>query len=322
MRILSGIQPSGKLHLGNYFAMMKPMIEYQKEADLFCFIASLHSLTTMIDPKELEANIMETAASFLALGLNPNKSIFWVQSDVQEVSFLAWILSRQISTMKLQLSHSYKDKTAHGVSPSSALFFYPVLMTADILAFGADRVPVGKDQKQHMEICRLIANRFNQHYGEVFTIPKIEEILSSQGLIPGIDGYKMSKSRKNIIPIFDTEKNIKKSVMSIITDSKGVQEVKDPENSPLYQIYCLFLDKEGQQELADKFRTPGTGYGHIKAELYQRILDYFQPFHKKRMEFLQKPDEIRDILKHGASKASKEASPILENVRRKVGLVY
>ncbi|GIX42514.1 MAG: tryptophan--tRNA ligase [Leptospiraceae bacterium] len=321
MRILSGIQPSGKPHLGNYFSMMKRMVEYQNENELFVFIASYHAMTTVQNQKELSDGIWNTVLDFLAIGIDPEKSVFWVQSDVPQVTELCWILSNFITVSQLELAHSYKDKIAQGIKPNGGLFFYPVLMAADILAFRTEKVPVGKDQKQHLEFTRDIAERFNRCYGEVFLLPE-PDINEEVAIVPGIDGRKMSKSYKNAIYLFSDEKELRKQVMSIVTDSKGIDEPKDPDNSVLYHIYALFLNEEEKQILRDKFLTPGIGYGHIKQELYQKILDYFSDARKKRMELEKQKDYIIDILKEGAKKARSIAEEIMEEVRLKTGLKY
>ena len=320
MRILSGIQPSGKIHLGNYFSMMQRMIKYQEEAQLFCFIANYHSLTSIKSKEELQNNCLEIAADFLALGLDPERSTFWLQSDVPQVTELAWLLSQHISVPQLELAHSYKDKISQGLDPSGGLFFYPILMAADILAFGAQRIPVGKDQKQHLEMCRDIARRFNHAYGKTFIIPNAD-ILTDLAAVPGVDGSKMSKSYNNTICPLAPEKELKKSVMSIVTDSKGVNEAKDPESSVLYAIYSLFLDEDGKLELADRFRTPGTGYGHIKQELLAAILEYFAKARKERERLIAQPAQLKEILQKGAAKAQAAAESFLSKARRNIGLV-
>ncbi len=319
MRILSGIQPSGKPHLGNYFSMMKRMIAYQEKGELLCFIADYHSLTTIKSKKEREDNTLEIAADFLALGLDPDTSIFWLQSDVPEVIELSWILSQHVTVAQLELAHSYKDKVSQGLTANGGLFFYPILMAADILAFASTHVPVGKDQKQHIEICRDIAQRFNQCYGETFVIPE-PDIIADVATVPGIDGRKMSKSYNNAIYPFATQKQLKKTIMSIVTDSKGVDEAKDIHNSILYEIYSLFLDDKGKQDLAQRFATPGIGYGHIKQDLLQAVLEYFEPYRKERDLLLKDPKKLKNILKAGADRARIIAKPIMEKVRKNVGL--
>lgn len=320
MRVLSGIQPSGRPHLGNYFSMMKRMLEYQETSELFCFVASYHAMTTVKRGEDLARNIEAVVLDFLALGMDPNRSTFWVQSDVPEVTELTWILSMQITVPQLELAHSYKDKVAQGVIPSGGLFIYPILMAADILAFRSEKVPVGKDQKQHLEFTRDIARRFNNVYGDILTIPEAD-ISEEVAVVPGVDGRKMSKSYKNTIDFFATEKELKKAVSSIVTDSKGVDDIKEPQG-PLYEIYSLFLDEDGRKALADRFRTPGTGYGHIKMDLLRTILEHFGEARERRATLEKDPDTVRDILAAGAKKARAVAAPLLEDVRKATGLRY
>ncbi len=320
-RILSGIQPSGRAHLGNYFSMMRRMIEYQKESELFCFIADYHSLTTIKDPKKLREYIQELALDFLALGLNPKKSVFWVQSYVPQVLELTWLLAQHVTVPQLELAHSFKDKVASGISASAGLFIYPVLMSADILLFGSNRVPVGRDQRQHIEMARDMARRFNLQYGDTFILPEMD-ILEESEVLPGVDGRKMSKSYNNAIYPFAPEKELKKTIMSIVTDSKGVNEVKDPNDSVVYRLSCLFLHTEEERFiLADRYQTPGTGYGHFKQELLDKILEHFSDARSKREKLSKNPDEIECILKEGANKAVVVAEETLDRARKKVGLM-
>ena len=319
-RVLSGIQPSGQLHIGNYFGMMSRMIQYQKEHELFCFIVDYHALTTINDRKKLESNTLNAAIDFLALGLDPQKAIFWIQSDVPQVTEMTWLLSTVTSMGLLERATSYKDKTTRGIAANAGLFNYPILMAADILCFGGDIVPVGKDQKQHLEMTRDIAQRFNNIYGDVFVIPEADINKSSQ-LIPGIDGQKMSKSYGNDIPIFDDEKNIQKRIMSITTDSTPIDEPKD-KNTPLFQIYSLFLDEKGKQELSNRFDAPGLKYGEVKKELAEIILEYFRPYRIKREELTNNLDYVIQVLKEGAAKAAAEAGTYLNKARRAMGLNY
>jgi len=300
---------------------MRRMIDYQAKEDLFAFIASYHAITTVQEGPVLREGIIQAAVDFLSLGLDPAKCTFWVQSDVPEVAELAWLLSTSITVSQLELAHSYKDKTAQGIPGSAGLFTYPVLMAADILLFGAQKVPVGKDQKQHLEISRDIAQRFNHRYGVVFVVPE-PDILRETALVPGVDGRKMSKSYNNAIYFFADEKELKKSVMSIMTDSKGVNDAKDPDASVLYQIYSLFLEEKDRAVLADRFRTPGTGYGDLKKELLARVLETFGPFRAKRAELLAHLDDVRDQLSMGAKKARSVAAPFLEKARSATGLAY
>ena len=319
-RVLSGIQPSGQLHLGNYFGMMSRMIHYQEENDLFCFIVNYHAMTSMQDGASLKENTMSAAMDFLSLGLDPEKSTFWVQSDIPQVAELTWILSVVTSVGLMERGTSYKDKLAKGLKANMGLFSYPILMAADILLFGGEIVPVGKDQKQHLEMTRDIAIRFNQTFGDVLIVPA-PDIDKDTQLIPGLDGQKMSKSYNNTIPIFGSEKMIQKKVMSIVTDSSGVNEVKNT-NCTLFKIFCLFLDENGKLELADKFQTPGTGYGEIKKELFSTIMKHFKLFRQKRDYYEQHQDQVHDILKQGAEKASAVAETFLTPVRDVTGLNY
>lgn len=321
MRVLSGIQPSGLFHLGNYFAMIQRMIESQDSSDLFLFIASYHAQTTVRDAGILSENIRQAAIDLLALGLDPEKATFWVQSDVPEVHELAWILSGSITVPQLELAHSYKDKIGNGITATSGLFYYPVLMAADILLFQSEKVPVGKDQKQHLEFARDIARRFNNEFGETFVIPE-PDILEETAIVPGLDGRKMSKSYQNTIYVFDEGKSLKKKVMSIVTDSRGVEEIKDWEDSTLFDLYSLFLDEKGREELKQRFQTPGEGYGHFKQDLLKAIETTFDPFREKRRELMEKPDEVREILAEGARKARAVASPVLDRARKNSGLAW
>ena len=319
-RVLSGIQPSGKLHLGNYFGMMSRMIEYQESNDLFCFIVNYHALTTIHDKNELKDNTINAALDFLALGMDPEKSTFWVQSDVPQVTELTWLLSNMAGVGLMERSTSYKDKIEKGLKPHMGLFSYPVLMAADILLYGSDIVPVGKDQKQHLEITRDIAIKFNNTYGDIFIIPEAS-INQDTKLIPGIDGQKMSKSYGNTIPIFAEEKIIKKAVMSILTDSAGINEPKD-KDTPLFQIYSMFLDTEGKKLLNDRYDTPGLRYGDLKKELFEKTIEYFLPFREKRIQLSKDMDFVYKTLEIGKNKASKVADEYIAKIRTAIGLNY
>jgi tryptophanyl-tRNA synthetase len=321
MRILSGIQPSGALHLGNYFGMMQKMIAYQEQEELFCFIANYHAQTSLSDGKALARGTLEAAASFLALGLDPQKSLFWVQSDLPEVQELTWLLSNFTPMGLLERCHSYKDKVAQGIKPNHGLFAYPVLMAADILMFQSEKVPVGKDQKQHLEVARDIAIKYNNEYGEVFTVPEAE-IDEDVATVPGLDGRKMSKSYGNTIDLFQDDKALRKQVMRIVTDATPVEEAKNPDSCNLFQIYCLFLDGGGRETLKQRYLTPGLRYGDVKQELFETIRDFFAPYRAKREELLAKPDELREILAFGAEKARRVASKTMRKVRKKSGLSY
>ena len=321
MRVLSGIQPSGSLHIGNYFGMMQRMIRYQQETTLFVFIVNLHALTSVSDPKPLAEDTLAAAADFLALGLDPNECFFWVQSDVPEVTELTWILSNVTPMGLLERAHSYKDKIAKGLAPNHGLFAYPVLMAADILLYQANKVPVGKDQKQHLEITRDIAQRFNFTFGETFTVPE-PEISSDVAIIPGIDGQKMSKSYDNTIEIFLTEKELKQKVMGIVTDSRAVDEPKDPDTDTLFALMSLFLDTGDLEKLRERYLTPGLKYSEVKKELMGVIWEFFAPYRKKRDDLMANKDHIREVLAAGAEKTRNEAEKTLSLVRKNVGLIY
>jgi tryptophanyl-tRNA synthetase len=321
MRILSGIQPSGQLHIGNYFGMMRPMIRNMERGELYAFIVNLHALTSVQDRECLTRDTLEAAADFLALGLDPARCVLWVQSDVPEVTELAWVLSTVTPMGLLERCHSYKDKIAKGIAPSHGLFAYPVLMAADILLYQAHLVPVGKDQKQHVEVTRDIAIKFNHTFGDTFVVPE-EEIEASVATVPGLDGQKMSKSYGNTIPIFAEAKELKKRVMAIVTDSKPVEEPKDPAACNLYNIYKLFAPADRLQEVHDLYVNGGAMYGKIKLELVEILWEYFREAREKRAQLVQDPDYLRGILRQGAEKARAKAAPTLQLVRERVGIRY
>ena len=320
MRVLSGIQPSGALHLGNYFGMMSRMVRYQSENDLFCFIANYHAQTTIPTAQTLSENTFNATCDFLALGIDPEISTFWVQSDVPQVTELMWILSSLTSVGSLDRATSYKDKIAQGIKPNAGLYSYPILMAADILLFDAELVPVGKDQKQHLEMTRDIAIRFNNSFGQTLIIPE-PDIEKETQLIPGVDGKKMSKSYDNTIPIFDSEENIRKRIMTIITDAADINEPKD-KDTPLFQLYSLFLDKQDQTKLSARYDGGGLRYGDVKKELFQKVMDQFQPFREKRASLVSRPKEVTDILRLGAKKANIIAEEVLDRVKSSVGMNY
>lgn len=321
MRVLSGIQPSGSLHLGNYFGMMKKMIDHQENEELFCFIANYHAMTSVSDGKALAKGTLEAAVNFLALGMDPEKSTFWVQSDLPEVQELTWILSNFTPMGLLERCHSFKDKTTRGIAANHGLFAYPVLMAADILLFQSEKVPVGKDQKQHVEVTRDIAIKINNAYGDIFTLPE-PEIDDEVATVPGIDGQKMSKSYGNAIDLFTEEKTLRKQVMRIVTDPTPVEEPKEPDQCNVYKIYRLFLNKAEDEELRRRYRAGGLGYGTVKEELFVTIRDYFSPYAARRAELLAAPDEVRRILATGADKARSVARKTMFKVRKKAGLTY
>ena len=319
-RVLSGIQPSGSLHVGNYFGMMNRMIKYQDENELFSCIVNYHALTTSNDPEVLRENTINATLDFFALGLDPEKSTFWIQGDVPHVTEFTWIISNVTNVGLIERSTSYKDKISKGVIPNMGLFSYPLLMASDILCFGSEIVPVGKDQKQHLEIARDIALRFNNIYGNILVIPE-EDIDKDTQLVPGIDGQKMSKSYNNIIPIFGDESFIKKQIMSIVTDSTPVDQPKDL-NSPLYRLFTLFLSDKDKKILENKFLSPGLQYGKVKADLFDTVIEYFRPFRDKRDYLSKNLDYVFNQLAIGSEKATLVADQIIDKVRTVTGLNY
>jgi tryptophanyl-tRNA synthetase len=319
MRILSGIQPSGVLHIGNYFGMMKPSLELQEQGEAFLFIADYHSLTTHPEPEELRERVRGVAVDFLACGIDPDKTVFFRQSDVPQVTELTWILNCSTSTGLLERAHSYKDKIAHGFTPNNGLFSYPVLMAADILIYRSQLVPVGKDQKQHLEISRDLALSFNHKYGDILVIPE-ESIREGSAVIPGTDGQKMSKSYNNTIEIFGNEKAIRKKVMRLVTDSKGLEDVKDPDSCNIVTLYKLFASESQIAEIEANYRAGNYGYGHAKQALFEIMWEYFAPFRKRREELLADPGYVDSILEKGAIKARAEAEITMAKVREAVGL--
>ncbi|PYJ09895.1 MAG: tryptophan--tRNA ligase [Verrucomicrobia bacterium] len=319
MRILSGIQSSGVLHIGNYFGMMRPAIALQAEGEAFYFIADYHALTTVKDPAALRENNRRVALDFLACGLDPERGALFLQSDVPQVTELTWILSTVTPMGLLERAHSYKDKVARGMSASAGLFTYPVLMAADILIYDSDLVPVGRDQKQHIEITRDLAVKMNETFGEIFKLPA-PRIDAATETVPGIDGQKMSKSYGNTIDIFGDEKETRKRVMSIVTDSSPVEAPKDPDASTIFQLYCLFAMKEEAAAMREAFGRGGTGYGDFKKQLFAKLWDYFEPMRKRRTEILADPGYVDGVLKRGAQRANEVANEVMARVRKAVGL--
>ncbi len=319
-RVLTGIQSSGTLHIGNYFGAIKPMLEMQEESDLFIFIANYHALSSLQDAKELEQKSLEAAIAFLSLGIDPNKSTFWLQSDVKEVLELYWILSGYTSMGLLERAHSYKDKVAKGITPNHALFSYPVLMAADILLYDAQIIPVGKDQIQHVEITRDIALRFNNAHGDIFTLPEFR-VDKSVATVPGIDGAKMSKSYHNTIDIFSTQKQLKKQTGKIVTDSTPLEEPKEYANCNVYKLCKLFMNEEELAALQARYQRGGEGYGHFKLTLQEKIWEHFEQARERRAYYEAHMDEVRDILNEGAKKARAIAQPKMETVRKAVGIL-
>jgi tryptophanyl-tRNA synthetase len=320
MRILSGIQPSGALHLGNYFGMMRPAIELQDQGEALYFIADYHSMTSLFDAKERRKNTLDVALDFLACGLDPKKATFFKQSDVPEVTELAWLLTTLTPMAMLENCHSYKDKLAHGISPNHGIFAYPVLMAADILIYDSNLVPVGKDQKQHVEVTRDIAIKFNNAYGETFVVPK-EQIRESTAVVPGTDGDKMSKSYGNTIEIFGDEKAIRKKIMGIMMDSRTPQEPKpDADKNLAVQLLKLIAPEGVGKEIEEKLRAGGLGYGDLKKALFENYWNYFAEARKRRAELAANLDYVNRTLADGAVKARTLADKVLKRARKNCGL--
>ncbi len=319
-RILTGVQPSGILHIGNYFGAISASVKLQEEADeSFLFIADFHSLTVNPDPDALRERVKQVALDFLACGIDPEKTLFFRQSDVPEVCELSWILNCITGVGLLERAHSYKDKIAKGFSPNNGLFSYPVLMAADILLYKSTLVPVGKDQKQHLEITRDIAIRFNQMYGETLVVPD-GYINTDVAVVPGLDGQKMSKSYNNTIEIFGNPKAIRKKIMGMPTDCKTLEEPKAPETCNVFALYKLFSTKAQQEEMAERYRAGNYGYGHAKQALFDAYMDFFAPMRKRREELEADPGYVESVLKNSAEKAKSVAQKTLLQVQKAVGL--
>jgi tryptophanyl-tRNA synthetase len=325
MRILSGIQPSGALHVGNYFGMMEPAVALQAEGEALYFIADYHALTSLHDPKALRENSRRVALDFLACGLDPNRATLFRHSDVPQVTELAWILSTVAPMGLLERSHSYKDKLARGLPATVGLFSYPILMAADILIYDSDVVPVGKDQKQHIEITRDLAVKINETFGQsapggrIFKLPEAR-IKAATETVPGIDGQKMSKSYGNNIDIFGDEKEMRKRVMSIVTDSAPVEAPKDPAKSTIFKLYSLVASKDEIATMRKQFLEGGTGYGDFKKQLFEKLWEYFAPMRKRREEILADKSYIDSVLEKGATRANEIADQVMRRVRETVGL--
>ncbi len=319
MRILSGIQPSGILHIGNYFGMIQPAIALQEEGECFYFIANYHALTSVRDPAVLRENTRHVAVDMLACGFDPKRAALFLQTDVPAVTELTWILSTITPMGLLERAHSYKDKIARGMPAAAGLFTYPVLMAADILIYDSDIVPVGKDQKQHIEITRDLAVKMNEQYGDVFKLPAAR-IRETTETVPGIDGQKMSKSYGNTIDIFGDEKETRKRVMSIVTDSKPVEAPKDPAGSTIFQLYSLVAPQSELADMRSQFEKGGTGYGDFKKQLFAKLWEYFEPMRKRRIEILADTGYVDTVLRQGADRAREEAAKVMKRVREAVGL--
>ncbi|HEX6925068.1 MAG TPA: tryptophan--tRNA ligase [Longimicrobiaceae bacterium] len=318
-RILTGFQPSGILHVGNYFGAIRPIVEMQSQGEVFVFLADLHALTSLKDPERLRHYVREAAIDLLACGVDPSRTIFWRQSDVHEHTELMWVLLTVTPMGLLERCHAYKDKVARGLPAGAGLFTYPVLQAADVLLYEPDLVPVGKDQKQHLEVTRDIAIKINETYGEVFRLPEAhipEEIAT----IPGVDGQKMSKSYGNTIDIFMDEKALRKRVMSIVTDSTPLEAPKDPTNSTIVQLYALVAEPEQVEVMRQEFRAGGVGYGHFKQRLFEQLWEYFAPIRARRQELLDDPGYVDAVLREGGERARAIAAETMQRVREAVGI--
>jgi tryptophanyl-tRNA synthetase len=314
MRVLSGIQPTGRFHWGNYFGAIRQYIDLQREEQSYYFIANLHALTTVRDAEQLRQYTLDAAIDLLALGLHPDHAVLFVQSDVPEVSELCWLLMTIAPMGLLERCHAYKDKKAKGLPADAGLFTYPVLMAADILAYDSDTVPVGEDQIQHIEVCRDLAASFNHRFGEVFVMPKAK-VLDSSAKVPGVDGEKMSKSYNNTIELFEDPKSMRKKIMRITTDSRPMEEPKEPEADHLYQLFALFANDEQRAEMAALYRRGGFGYGEVKRALADLADDFLAPLRERRQELAAKPEQVQQILGDGAARARAKAREVLERAQ-------
>lgn len=319
MRVLSGIQPTGRFHWGNYFGAIQQYIDLQGEDESYYFLANLHALTTIRDRDLLRELTMDAALDLLALGLDPDQATLFVQSDVPEVSELTWLLMTGAPLGLLERCHAYKEKKEKGLSADAGLFTYPVLMAADILAYDSDVVPVGSDQVQHIEVCRDLAGSFNHQFGEVFVLPKAK-VLESSAKVQGTDGEKMSKSYDNTIEVFEPVKSMRKKVMRIATDSRPMENPKDPETDLLYQLYCLFANESAIEAMASTYRQGGFGYGDIKKTLADAAEEYFAEARERREELAAQPDRVRQILGDGAQRARQKAGEVLKRAQQACGL--
>jgi tryptophanyl-tRNA synthetase len=320
MRILSGIQPTGRFHWGNYFGAIRQYIDLQNGQDTaFYFIANLHALTTVREKDRLAQNTLDAALDLLALGLDPNRATLFVQSDIPEVSELCWILMTATPMGLLERCHAYKDKKAKGLTADAGLFAYPVLMAADILLYDSELVPVGEDQIQHVEVCRDIAGSFNHSFGDVFVLPKAY-VVQDTAKVPGLDGGKMSKSYGNAVEVFEEIKSQRKKIMSIVTDSRSLEEPKNPKGDHLFELYSLFASAEQTQSLEETYRRGGFGYGSVKKELVVLAESYFAEARAKREELASQPEKIREILAEGAERARKKAANVLQRAQHACGL--
>jgi len=318
MRVLSGVQPTGKLHIGNYFGAIRQYVALQEEHEGYYFMANYHALTTVHDGALLRQQTLDVAADFLALGLDPAKALIFRQSDIPEVCELTWVLSTICPMGLLERCHAYKDKVSQGIPADHGLFAYPVLMAADILIYNSNLVPVGQDQKQHIEVTRDLAERFNFMYGETLVLPE-PYILENTAVVPGLDGRKMSKSYDNTIGIFDPDNVVKKKIMGIVTDSTPVEDPKDPTGNTIFQLYSLFASAEQKSAMEESFRAGGTGYGEYKKQLLASFLEYFGKQRERRAQLAQDMAYVEDVLVEGAKRARVVARETIDKVRTAVG---
>ena len=320
MKVLSGIQPTGRFHWGNYFGAIRQYIQLQGHEQSYYFIADLHALTTVRAPAVLRQNVQDSALDLLALGLKPEQATLFRQSDVPEVTELTWLLMTITQMHLLEKCHAYKDKKAKGLAADAGLFTYPVLMAADILIYDSNVVPVGLDQVQHIEVTRDLAQRFNSLYGDDCLVLPEARVLDASAKVPGTDGEKMSKSYNNTIPLFDTPKKLKKTINSITTDSRTVEDAKDPDTCAVFNLYKLFSTEQQQSELAERYRQGGMGYGEAKNALYEAAMTYFGPAFERRANLEAHPDDVEDVLQTGARTARQKARQVVERVRSACGL--
>lgn len=319
MRVLSGIQPTGRFHWGNYFGAIRQYIALQNEEQAYYFIANLHALTTVREPEQLRQLTLDAAIDLVALGLNPDKAVLFVQSDVPEVSELCWLLMTGAPMGLLERCHAYKDKKAKGLTADTGLFTYPVLMAADILAYDSDTVPVGQDQDQHIEVCRDLAQSWNHHFGQTFVLPKAY-IIESTAKVPGTDGEKMSKSYNNTLDLFEDPKAQRKKIMRITTDSRPMEQPKEPETDHLFQLYSLVANDAERSDMAALYRRGGFGYGEVKKALADAAERYFAEPRARRQELAANPQRVYEILADGASRARKKAAEVLLRAQRACGV--
>jgi tryptophanyl-tRNA synthetase len=319
MRVLSGLQPTGRFHWGNYFGAIRQYLDLQRDNEAYYFLANLHALTTVRNRAMLWQNTLDAAIDLLALGLDPDRATLFVQSDVPEVSELCWILMTGAPMGLLERCHAFKEKKAKGLTADTGLFAYPVLMAADILAYDSNLVPVGADQVQHIEVCRDLAQSFNYEYGPVFTIPSAH-VMEDAAKVPGTDGEKMSKSYNNTIELFEDPAAVRKKIMRIVTDSRPMEQAKDPEIDPLYQLYVLFAGEGEREAMAAKYRAGGFGYGEVKQALAAAAVGYFAAARARREEYAAHPEKVLEVLGDGAQRARRKASEVLRRAQEACGV--